>query len=132
MGDLGWLDALWVGAFQALALAPGTSRSGATISAGLFANVERREAARFAFLLSAPVIAGAGLKQLVSVAGEVADGRLGGADVAFFATGFVAAAVVGYATIAFLMRFLSTNSLGWFVAYRVVLGVVVLGVVVLT
>ena len=130
MRDLGWFDAAVVGFAQAVALIPGTSRSGATISAGLFLNVERREAAQYAFLLSAPIIAGAGLKQLVSVIGDFADGTLGGEDLAFFATGFVCAAIVGYLSIAFLLRFLAANSLGWFVVYRVGLGVVVFGVLV--
>ena len=130
MGDLRWADAVFVGFAQALALIPGTSRSGATISAGLFVNVERREAAQFAFLLSAPIIAGAGLKQLVTVVGDFVDGTLGGEDFAFFATGSVCAAIVGYAAIAFLLRFLSTNSLWPFVVYRVGLGVVVFGVLV--
>jgi len=130
MKDLSWFDAVFVGFAQAVALIPGTSRSGATISAGLFRDVERREAAQFAFLLSAPIIAGAGLKQLVSVIGDFAEGTLGGEDLAFFATGFACAAIVGYLSIAFLLRFLAANSLGWFVVYRVGLGVVVFGVLI--
>jgi undecaprenyl-diphosphatase len=126
--DHTWVDAVVVGFAQAIALIPGTSRSGATISAGLFRDVKREDAARFAFLLSAPIIAGAGLKQMITVVGDFSDGTLGGEDFAFFATGFVTAAIVGYLSIAFLLRFLATNSLMPFVIYRVALGSIVLAV----
>jgi undecaprenyl-diphosphatase len=129
MADAGLFDALFVGLAQAVALVPGVSRSGATISAGLFRDLERREAATFAFLLSAPVIAGAGSLQLLRVIGRFADGTYTGEDLAFFATGFVTAAVVGYAAIAFLMRYLSRNSLMAFVWYRVALGLVVIAAI---
>lgn len=128
IGDLRMVDAVVVGLAQAVALVPGTSRSGATISAGLFLNVDRADAARFAFLLSAPIIAGAGLRQLGGVAGDFADGTLTAEDFAFFATGFACAAVVGYASIAFLMRFLVTNTLMPFVIYRVGLALVIFAV----
>lgn len=128
ISELNWVDAVIVGLAQAVALVPGTSRSGATISAGLFRHVGRADAARFAFLLSAPIIAGAGLSKMVTVGGDFADGTLGGADLAFFATGFVCAAVVGYLSIAFLLRFLATNSLMPFVAYRVGLALVIFAV----
>lgn len=127
LGDLGWVDAIVIGFAQALALVPGVSRSGSTISAGLFRNVGRREAAEFAFLLSAPIIAGAGGKQSIDVAREFADGRLGGEDVAFFAVGFVCAAIVGYAAIRFMLAFLTSNRLHAFAAYRVAVGLIVLG-----
>jgi undecaprenyl-diphosphatase len=128
IGQLNFVDSVIVGFAQALALVPGTSRSGATISAGLFRNVARPDAARYAFLLSAPIIAGAGLKQMLSVAGDFFDGTLGGSDFAFFATGFVCAAIVGYAAIAFLLRFLATNSLMPFAIYRVALGLLIFAV----
>lgn len=128
IGDLTWTDAIIVGLAQAVALVPGTSRSGATISAGLVRQVDRADAARFAFLLSAPIIAGAGLTQVGGVIGDFADGTLGGSDFAFFATGFVCAAIVGYAAIAFLLRFLATNTLMPFVVYRVGLAVVIFAV----
>jgi undecaprenyl-diphosphatase len=122
-------DSLIVGCAQAVALVPGVSRSGATICAGLFRDLERQEAATFAFLLSAPVIAGAGLKQLLDVVQEFADGTLGGDDFVFFATGFVCATIVGYASIKFLLDFLATNTLRPFVYYRVALGVMVIAIV---
>jgi undecaprenyl-diphosphatase len=126
--QLTWVDAMVVGVAQAVALVPGVSRSGATISAGLLRDVQRPDAANFAFLLSAPIIAGAGVSELPAVVRDFADGTLGGADAAFFVTGFVFAAAVGYAAIALLLRFLRTNSLLPFVWYRVGLGVVVLAV----
>jgi undecaprenyl-diphosphatase len=127
--DLGWFDALFIGFAQAVALVPGVSRSGATISAGLIRDMDRREAAVFAFLLSAPVIAGAALSEMVEAGNDVVDGTLGGADVAFFAVGFAFAAVVGYLSIRFLLSFLATNSLMPFVYYRVALGLLVLALV---
>ena len=125
--DLTWRDAVIVGFAQALALVPGVSRAGATICAGLFRHVQRREAATFAFLLSAPIIAGAGLKQSVDVIRDFADGKLGGDDLAFFAVGFVVAAIVGYVSIKFLLQFLTNNRLHAFAAYRVGVGLLVFG-----
>ena len=129
VGQLNWVDAVVVGLAQAVALVPGVSRSGATISAGLFRDIDRRSAAEFAFLLSAPIIAGAGSKKMVDLARDVWAGRLSGDDIAFFATGSIVDAVVGYVAIAVLVRFLATTSMAPFVAYRVLLGIVVLSVV---
>lgn len=123
---LGVAGALFVGFAQAVALIPGVSRSGITISAGLFAKLKRQQAALFAFLLSAPIIAGAGLKQLFDVVDELRGGLLDGEDLAFFLTGLALAAVTGYLTIRFLLAFLREHSLYPFVAYRVTLGVVIL------
>ncbi len=119
-------DALLLGVAQSIALIPGVSRSGITISAGMLAGLRREEAASFAFLLSAPVIAGAGGKQVFDALrdGDSAAGGLG-----VYIVGLIAAAVVGYVAVAFLLRYLRTNSLLGFVAYRVVLGVIVLGLV---
>jgi undecaprenyl-diphosphatase len=128
--DMHWLDAVIVGAAQAIALVPGVSRSGATISAGLFLDVERREAAHFAFLLSAPIIAGASLRQLGGVVHDFIDGSLGREEAAFFVTGAVCAGIVGYASIAFLLRFLAVRTLVPFAIYRVALGLVVIAVLV--
>jgi undecaprenyl-diphosphatase len=130
LAELTWVDSTIIGFAQAIALVPGVSRSGSTICAGLFRGLERQDAARFAFLLSAPIIAGAGGKQLLHVLKQLSDGTLGRDDAAFFATGFVLAAVVGYASIAFLMRYLTTHSLRAFVYYRVALGLVVYAVLV--
>ena len=122
-------DALTIGFAQALALIPGVSRSGSTISAGLFRGFTRETAARFSFLLSLPAIVLAALfemrgvvtgsEDLTTKAGE----SISAGEVlvsSFFAF------VVGYASIAFLLRFLTRHGLGVFVVYRLVLGVVIL------
>ena len=126
MTDLRVGDALIVGLAQALALVPGISRSAATICAGLLRDVRRGEAASFAFLLSAPIVAVAGLRGVSGIIGDLRDGTLGGDDVAFFVTGMVTAGVVGYVAIAFLLRYLATNTLIPFAIYRTALGVFVL------
>jgi undecaprenyl-diphosphatase len=122
---LGVVDALLIGFAQAVALVPGVSRSGATISAGLLRGIERRDAATFAFLLSAPVIAGAGTRASAGALRDFIDGTLGRDEAVFFATAVVVAAIVGYGAIAFLLRFLATNSLRPFVWYRVALGLAI-------
>jgi len=130
--DLGWRDSLFIGAAQALALIPGVSRSGMTISAGLLVDLRREDAARFAFLLSAPIIAGAGAKQLLDTFLAYRDGALSGDDAAFFATGFVLSALVGYAAISVLMRVVVGWGLMPFVFYRVALGLAVLTLAIAT
>ena len=122
---MAWFDALFVGVAHAVALIPGVSRSGATISAGLVRDVDRHEAATFAFLMSAPIIAGAVLSQVPGVVEEFVDGTRGWDDAAFFITGGVCAGVVGYIAISFLLRFLVTNTLIPFVYYRVALGIAI-------
>ena len=116
-------DGLIMGAAQALALVPGVSRSGATITAGLFLGLERAAAARFSFLLSIPAVVLSGLFQLYGiVSGEEATDV--GAGALVLATLF--AFVTGYAAIAFLLRWLVTHTVLLFVVYRVALGTVVL------
>lgn len=124
VADAGVPDALSVGAAQAIALIPGVSRSGITISAGMFGGFRREEAATFAFLLSAPIIAAAGGKQLFDLLRGEEAGATAGTDV--YLVGLIAAAVVGYAAVSFLLRFLRTNTLYPFVYYRVGLGLIVL------
>jgi undecaprenyl-diphosphatase len=116
-------DGVLIGFAQALALVPGVSRSGATITAGLFAGLKRPAAARFSFLLSVPAVVLSGLFELLGIVRgeEHYDGSLGGLLVAT-----LLAFVAGYASIAFLLRFLEAHSTGVFVAYRVVLGTLVL------
>jgi len=116
-------DGIVIGFAQAAALVPGVSRSGATITAGLFLNLERPAAARYSFLLSVPAVVLSGLFELK----DIGDGE--GAGVAATAIATLLAFVVGYASIAFLLRFLATHSTGIFVAYRVALGAVVLALV---
>jgi undecaprenyl-diphosphatase len=121
--DVETKDGFWVGIAQALALIPGVSRSGATITAGLFLGLDRAAAARFSFLLSVPAVVLSGLFELASIIdGE--EGEHVGAVELLTATAF--AFVVGYASIAFLLRFLANHTMFVFVAYRVVLGALVL------
>ncbi len=115
-------DGLVVGLAQALALVPGVSRSGATITAGLFLGLDRAAAARFSFLLSVPAVVLSGLFELRKFVGEGGDDT--GTGALIVAT--VLAFVVGYASIAFLLRFLVNHSTSVFVGYRVVLGAAVL------
>jgi undecaprenyl-diphosphatase len=118
MSDLTVKDALLIGLAQAAAIFPGVSRSGATITAGLALGLKRETAAKFSFLLSAPIIAGAGLKSLIDVAQEWQAGTMTGFDLALFAAGFVAAAVSGYLCIKFLLRYLQQHSTNVFAFYR--------------
>jgi len=113
----GWI----VGFFQALAIIPGVSRSGSTITGALFLGFDRESAARLSFLLSIPAISMAGIFELVSERHELA--HVGVAPV-FIAT--VAAFVSGYASIEFLLRFLRTRSTFVFIAYRIALGALLL------
>lgn len=111
-----------VGFFQILALMPGFSRSGATISGGLILGLTREQAARFSFLLSIPVILGAGLKAFFDI---TRDGVTQDLLIAT-AVGSVTAIVVGFYAIKFLMKFVKTHTLMPFVWYRVALAVVIL------
>ena len=113
-------DGLVIGVAQALALVPGVSRSGATISAGLFRGLDRPAAARYSFLLSIPAVVLSGLFEARKI------GDPGGAAAGPTAIATVLAFVVGYASIAFLLRYLTRHGLGVFVGYRIVLGAVVL------
>jgi undecaprenyl-diphosphatase len=119
-------DAIVVGFAQALALIPGVSRSGATITAGLFLGMDRVAAARFSFLLSVPAVVLSGAYELRDVVSGSAEGAAGPAATA---VATLLAFVSGYASIAFLLRFLTTHTTAVFVAYRVALGAVVLALV---
>ena len=116
-------DGFWMGLAQAMALVPGVSRSGATITAGLFLGLKREAAARFSFLLSVPAVVLSGALELVTIIrGDESYGAGAGDILLATAMAFVA----GYAAIAFLLRFLATHSTVVFVVYRVVLGTIVL------
>jgi undecaprenyl-diphosphatase len=116
--EITWRDALVIGSFQALALIPGASRSGVTITAGLFAGLSRPAAARFSFLLSLPSILGAGLKEMYDDRHELFHTR---ADVVHLVVGAAAAAVVGYWSIGWLLGFLKRYSTYAFIVYRLFL-----------
>ena len=116
-------DGVLIGLAQALALVPGVSRSGATITAGLFRGFEREAAARYSFLLSVPAVVLSGLLELASIlAGN--EHQKAGLGALVLAT--LLAFVVGYASIAFLLRYLASHSTTVFVVYRVGLGSLVL------
>jgi undecaprenyl-diphosphatase len=123
ISDLTLRDGLTMGAAQTLALVPGVSRSGATLTAGLLLGLERAAAARFSFLLSIPAVVLSGLYEL---SGIVTGEKGGDASTADLLVASALAFVTGYVAIAFLLRWLVTHSLGVFVGYRIVLGVVVL------
>jgi len=121
------MDSLVIGVAQALAIVPGTSRSGITITAGLFRGIERADAARFSFLLSTPAIAAAGGKafyDLMQAGGIPADMW------AQFVAGIVVSALTGCLVIGFFLRFLRSNSLRFFIAYRIIFGIIVIALAV--
>jgi len=122
--QLRWPDAVFVGLAQCLALVPGVSRSGATISAGLFLGLDRELAARFGFLLAIPAVFASGLFSLPDAFKPVSEGM--SATGPQLAVAVLIAFVVGLAAIAWLLRFLVRHRMYWFVAYRVVVGVVVM------
>ena len=127
-------QALWVGLWQSLALMPGASRSGTTVTGALFAGLSRAAAARFSFLLSLPSVFGAGVKELYDEykllktpdATDHVSLFASSDDLASLAVGTVVSGVVGYAAVAWLMHFLKRYSLGVFVAYRLIFGVLLL------
>ncbi len=114
--SIGFIDALVMGVAQAIALLPGISRSGITISAGLYQGVRRPDATRFSFLLATPVIFGAVAKTVLDA--HKAAELFATPDVLF--VGFGVSFISGVAAVAFLVRFLRTHSLVWFVPYRLV------------
>lgn len=119
VGQMNYVDYVTIGCAQALALFPGVSRSGITITAGLFRDMDRASAARFSFLISMPIIFGAGMLKLKDIGhtGIPHDERLP------FFLGFVAAALTGYVAIKFLMNYLRTRTLNVFIVYRMVFAV---------
>ena len=123
--DVKATDGAVIGVAQAMALVPGVSRSGATISAGLFRNFNRAAAARYSFLLSVPAVVLSGLLELR----KIGDGGPGVAGPVATTVATLTAFVVGYVSIAFLLRYLASHSTLVFVIYRVVLGSLVLGLV---
>jgi len=124
-------DAVIIGFSQALAIFPGVSRSGSTITAGLAVGLQRETAARFSFLLSAPIMLGVGLKSLLDVRGELASGAMSQSDLLPFTIGFIVAAVSGYLCVKFLLRFLQKHSTDVFVYYRWLLAILVVIVAVM-
>jgi undecaprenyl-diphosphatase len=122
--QLTWKDSIVVGLAQCLALVPGVSRSGATISAGLFLGQDRETAARFGFLLAIPAVLASGIFSLPDAFKPVTEGM--SASGAQLIVAIVIAFVVGLAAVAWFLKFLVRHGMYWFVGYRVILGVVVL------
>jgi undecaprenyl-diphosphatase len=121
--EIGMRDAIIVGLVQCVALVPGVSRSGATISAGLLRDLDRVTATRLSFFLSIPALLAAGVFELKdATSGSIAAGQL--------VVGTVVSFIVAYAAVAWLLRFVAHHSIGKFVPYRIVLGVVVIGLLV--
>lgn len=119
-----WLDSLIVGFAQSLALIPGSSRSGTTITAGLFLGITREDAARFSFLLSIPAVFASGMLELYQMRHFMHDLGLLNVVVATLVSG-----IVGYASIAFLLKYLRTHTTYVFIFYRIALGIVLLTMV---
>lgn len=122
--DMSWADALGIGLAQALAIMPGVSRAGATMTAGLFLGLSREASARFSFLLSMPIIAGAALwegRQLLEGSTRI--------EITPLVVGMLAAGVSGLACIHFLLRFLQRHTFYGFAVYRILVAVAVVAVV---
>lgn len=121
--ELTMRDAIVMGLAQCLALIPGVSRSGGTVSAGLFLNLDREVATRFSFLLAIPAVFAAGIFSLpdafAPTAGQAATGGQ-------LIVGTLIAFVVGYASIAWLLKFVAHHSFAWFAAYRIPVGLIVM------
>ena len=115
--DLNMRDAISMGLIQVAALVPGVSRSGATISGGLFRGLDRVAATKMSFYLSIPALVAAGLFELPDAMG-------GGISVGVAVVGIVVAFVVAYASIAWLLRFVAGHPITWFIPYRVGLGLI--------
>ena len=116
--DVTWKDTLIIGVVQCLALIPGVSRSGATMSAGLLRDFDRVTVTKLSFFLSIPALFGATVLQVHDYSGQIADG-VGWTNTA---TATLVSFIVGYAAVAWLLRFISRHSYRVFIAYRLVLG----------
>lgn len=123
LGSMGLADAVAIGGAQALAVVPGCSRSGITITAGLLRGLDREAAARFSFLLSTPAIGAAAVKALHDMTKE---GGLHALASTEFVVGVTVSALVGCAVIAWFMRYLRDSSLKLFIFYRIIFGIIVL------
>ncbi|MEW6004718.1 MAG: undecaprenyl-diphosphatase UppP [Stygiobacter sp.] len=121
INDLNWFDAIIIGFAQALALIPGSSRSGTTITAGLFLGLNRETAARFSFLMSIPAVAASGLLQFYQSLKYLDQHGLIVMIISTIVSGFI-----GYLSIGFLLKYLRTKSMWIFVAYRILIGVTIL------
>jgi len=120
--QLSFSSSLLIGIAQAIALIPGVSRSGITIIAGLTQKLNRESAARFSFLLSIPIVFGAGAKKVFDL---FTSQSISSSDVVVLILGFLSSVIVGYFCIKYFLRFLQSHSLSVFVYYRIVLGLLI-------
>ena len=118
--EIGWTDAIIIGLAQALALIPGSSRSGVTITGGLFRNLDRETAARFSFLLSLPSVFAAGMLELYDIRHDLMTSM---DNIINLAAATVAAFIFGYLSIAFLLAYLKRHTTMAFIVYRLILGI---------
>lgn len=119
--DLNWKDALVIGIAQAFALIPGSSRSGTTMTAGLFLGFNRETAARFSFLMSIPAVAASGLLQFYQATKFIDQSGFVSLIISTIVSG-----IVGYLSIEFLLKYLKTKSMLLFIIYRIIIGIAIL------
>ncbi len=117
LSDAKWVNALFIGIGQALAIVPGISRSGATITAGLLQGFTRQDAAKFSFLMSVPIILGAGVLKLPEIAGIENHAQL--------IVGFISSTVFGFLAIKYMLKYISNRSFAIFTWYRLILAAVI-------
>jgi len=122
LASAGLADSMWIGVSQAFALVPGVSRSGITITAGLLRDLRREAAAKFSFLLATPVVAGAALKEFLTFPHH----RVPAEMQMPFGVGIIVSALVGFATIAFFLKYLQFGTLKIFIYYRIFFGIIIL------
>jgi undecaprenyl-diphosphatase len=123
MENIGWKEAILIGLAQSIALIPGSSRSGVTITGGLLLNLDRATAARFSFLLSLPSVFAAGIFELYKTSGSYTSSP---DNIINILAATLAAGIVGYASIAFLLNYLKKHTTTIFIAYRLIAGAAVL------
>lgn len=126
IGEMTVRDTLTIGVAQAMALIPGVSRSGATLTAGLFRGLRRADAARFSFLLGTPLVTLAGLKGVK----DILDTDPSGSEIRVMLIGMLVSAISGFAAISVLLRYLQRSSTAVFVIYRLIAGLFLLGIIV--
>jgi undecaprenyl-diphosphatase len=120
--SLNWWKVILIGIAQALALIPGVSRSGITIITGMAFNLKRQVAARFSFLMAIPIVLAAGIKKTY----DASQLSITSNDILMIVLGFLTAAIVGFFTIRYFLKFLQKYSLNYFAIYRIILGVIIL------
>lgn len=126
LGQITLKQTILIGLAQALAIFPGVSRSGSTITTGLALGLKRETAAKFSFLLSAPIIAGAGLKSLYEIFKGLNSGAIASADMLLFPIGILAAAITGWLCIRFLLNYVQNHSYNVFAIYRLAMAALII------